>query len=127
MACKSCHRVYIGYAIALDRYDKLGRYRETLDGVPIDTSYALAMPTFEPQPAENDGQDLPFATPPELGRALSQASGVRACLIKNLNRQLGGTELTDSELGCILEGLQAKQGNFDSVLAMLAPRFTTPQ
>ncbi len=126
VVCRSCHRIYIGYAIALDRYDELGRYRETLNGVPIDTSYALAMPTFGPQPAENDGQDLPFATPPELGRALSQASGVRACLIKKLNQQLGGTELTDSELGCILESLRAKQGNFDSVLATLAPRFTTP-
>lgn len=126
VSCKACHRYYIGYAIALDRYDELGRYRETLNGVPIDTSYALAMPTFEPQPAENDGQDLPFATPSELGRALSQASGVRACLIKKLNQQLGGPELTDSELGCVLQGLQARQGNFDSVLAMLSPRFTAP-
>lgn len=127
VSCKSCHRVYIGYAIALDRYDELGRYRETIDGAPIDTSYALAMPMFEPQSAEGYGQDLPFSAPSELGRALSQASGVRACLIKSLNQQLGGSDLTDSELGCILKGLQAKQGNFASVLGILSPRFIATQ
>jgi hypothetical protein len=127
VACQTCHRYYIGYAIALDRYDELGRYRATLDGVPIDTSYSLFMPTFGSQAPAGDTQDLPFATPAELGRGLSRASGVRACLIKKLNQQLGGSELTESELGCILEGLQAKQGNLDSVLATLAPRFAASQ
>jgi hypothetical protein len=125
VACAACHSVYIGHAIALDRYDELGRYRESLDGFAIDTSYGLIMPTFEPRPAANDGQVMPFAAPAELGRALSRSSGVRACLIRRLNRQLGGAEPTDRELRCVLGKLDAAQGNFRSVLSILAPRLTT--
>lgn len=121
--CVACHTHYIGYAIALDRYDELGRYRESLNGLGIDTGYGLTMPAFFPHPAAIDGQRVEFATPSELGRALSEAGGVRACLVRKLNEQLSGSALTDEEVGCLLDDWAAAHNDFVALLALLAPRF----
>lgn len=121
--CVACHTHYIGYAIALDRYDELGRYRESLNGQAIDTGYSLTMPAFYPHPAANDGQRVEFATPSELGRALSEAGGVRACLVRKLNETLSGSALTDEEVGCLLDDWAAANNDFVALLALLAPRF----
>jgi len=126
VVCWTCHQYYVGYAVALDRYDELGRYRETLAAKPIDTSYRLINyvggsdllpPGADPNPY------LEFGTIQELGQALSGNEAVRGCLVRQLNRFLGAPDLSDAELGCVLGKLGEKNASFLSLLAILAPRY----
>lgn len=123
IACWNCHQYYVGFAIALDRYDELGRYRDSLNGVPIDTSYRIMTPTGAAPAADADGRMVEFSTPRELGLALGESEGVRSCLVERLLETLGAAELGESELSCVLRELRAKQGSFTSLLAILAPHY----
>ena len=115
--CKACHQIYVGYGIALDRYDAVGRYRSTLGGKPIDTSYSLYLGY------DQDGEQVDFASPQELGNALSRARSVRSCLVRKFAESLGAREMTDPELSCVLEKFDASQGSFWSLFADLSPAY----
>jgi hypothetical protein len=126
--CAGCHDVYIGYSIALDRYDELGRYREQQNGVTIDTSSHLLVGGCPP----NEGRCVPttdgrgyieFAGPEELGRTLSKVPGVHQCLINALVQHLGMAELTEVELRCVMGEFDAKSASLSALLAVLAPRW----
>jgi hypothetical protein len=124
--CWACHQYYVGFAIALDRYDELGRYRDTLAGKPIDTSYRLANYTSSalaaPQGEARD-QYIEFATVHDLGQALSHNTAVRGCLAQQLNTLLGSADLSETELGCVLRKFDEKDASFLSLLAILAPHY----
>jgi hypothetical protein len=117
VVCKTCHQLYVGYAVALDRYDTLGRYRETLANAPIDTSYYLAAPN-------SDGRaTVEFANPLELGSAIASMPAVRACFVQKLEEYLGASALTDAELSCVLQDFDRRSSNLWSLLAILSPKF----
>jgi hypothetical protein len=117
VTCAACHDVYIGYSIALDRYDALGRYREQHDGSPIDTSFRLAVgPSGGKSYVEFDG-------PEELGRALGKAPSVRRCLIEVLVQRLGMAALSGEELGCVMSEFGARGASLSALLAILTPRW----
>ncbi len=123
--CVTCHQYYVGYGVALDKYDELGRYRDAFAGQPIDTSYYLAIPSANPDAPEATTTRLEFDNPQELGQALSHAPGVRACMVKKLNQVLGGRELSQSELDCVLAQLELenRQASLWSLLAVLSPEY----
>lgn len=120
-ACRTCHRFYIGFGIALDRYDALGRYRDTLDGTPIDTSYQLTLGHAFAD--DSDTLQVDFANPRELGLALAAAPKVQACFAQKMNESLGGRELSDPELRCVVDYVNQRQTSLWSLLAALAPNF----
>jgi hypothetical protein len=118
--CAMCHRAYVGYAIALDRYDELGRYRDTLNGLSIDTSGQLYVPDV--MPATGGSANIEFATPQELGRALAESSTVRQCLATRLAAHLGLPQLETKDLACVMERFDASNASLIRLLAILAPR-----
>ncbi|HWA74739.1 MAG TPA: DUF1588 domain-containing protein [Polyangiaceae bacterium] len=120
VTCAACHRYYVGYGIALDRYDELGRYREAQNGIDIDTSAHLYLPSDMPE--TTDGDAVAFSGPQELGRALAASSGVRRCFATRLVERLGLPELETKELGCVLQAFAASDASLTSLLAILAPR-----
>lgn len=124
--CVQCHRYYVGFGIALDKYDELGRYRETFAGQPIDTSYFLSTPDVAAVQTDA-ATELEFKNPQELGLGLSQAPGVRACMVQQLNEFLGGRELSESELACVVGELDRddRQASLWSLMAVLAPEYLT--
>jgi hypothetical protein len=40
--CRGCHAAFDAYGVVLESYDAIGRYRTTLDGVPVETSFDIA-------------------------------------------------------------------------------------
>jgi hypothetical protein len=121
--CAVCHRFYVGYAIALDRYDELGRYRDTLNGFTVDTSGQLYIPDV-PQRG-GDGKYVEFETPQELGRALAESSTVRQCLATRLATHLGLPEWETKDLDCVMQRFDASDASFTRLLAILAPPLVT--
>ncbi len=125
--CWGCHRPYIGFGIALARYDRLGRYSETVNGTPIDTSYRFLLPSRQIPAAQREAGaepvEIAFSTPLDLGSQLSQSVGVKACLVTQLNEHLAAAGLSDDQLSCVLRELDAKDGSFTSLLAILAPHY----
>ena len=117
--CRACHGLYVGYAIALDRYDSLGRYREQIAGAPIDTSYSLA--TATPAPLPRIVEEFSFSNSYELGKALSASRGVRACLAEKLAESAGLRALNASELECVLTDFEHSGTSFWTLTAALSP------
>jgi hypothetical protein len=121
VTCESCHQYYVGYGIALDRYDELGRYRDTLGGSRIDTDYYVELSSNVELPKPDAATRLEFGNPQELGQALSTAPQVRVCLTQKLNEYWGGSALSDAELACVLAELDERQASLWSLLAALLP------
>jgi hypothetical protein len=115
--CAGCHDVYIGYSIALDRYDGLGRYREQQNGVTIDTSWHLRVG------ASDNWSYLEFDGPEELGRALSEVPSVHRCLIEVLVQRLGMAALSEEELRCVMSEFGTREASLSALLAILTPRW----
>jgi hypothetical protein len=113
VTCASCHQFYVGYGIALDGYDELGRYRPTRNGYTVDTSYFVSV---------DPGSNVDFSSPRDLGRALSKASTVRKCLVESFVARIGLDGLSEEELGCVLSAFDERGASFSSLLAILTPR-----
>lgn len=111
--CAACHNVYVGYGIALDGYDELGRYRPTRNGYTVDTDYFVNV---------DPGSNVHFANPRELGSALSTATAVRTCLLESFVNRLGLDALSEQERGCVLRAFDERRASFTSLLAILTPR-----
>jgi hypothetical protein len=112
-ACAACHRLFDPPGLAFESYDAIGRYRQTDQGVPVDTSGEIAL-----------GIDLdgPFASADELLDRVSRSGAVRDCLARQwleyaLSRR---PEASDQ---CALEPIQARfrqSGDLTELLAALA-------
>ena len=111
--CAACHQAYVGYGIALDGYDELGRYAPVRNGYTVDTSYSMSL---DPE------NSVDFSGPLELGRALSASSTVRECLVERFVERLGLNALSEAELRCVLTAFGQRNASFSSLLALLAPR-----
>lgn len=93
--CASCHRLIDPIGFGFESFDQLGRYRETENGAPIDTSGELFM---SPDP-ELDG---PFDGAAELSERLAESPVVVECLARYWNRFALG-RMDTAEDSCIAE------------------------
>ncbi|WP_437600173.1 DUF1592 domain-containing protein [Sorangium sp. So ce590] len=73
--CGACHRGIDPLGLALENYDPLGRYRETLDGAPIDARIELGGIL---------GLHESYANAVEFAGAIAQREEFAACLARNL-------------------------------------------
>ncbi len=123
-ACNACHSVYTAYAIALDRYDEIGRYRTSIGKTAIDTSYSLY--TLAPAPlSASEMNRIDFDNVHELAEGLSKSRDVRACIVQQLASRLRARALSADEMDCVLTQLEAKGDNLLSLIAILSPNFAS--
>jgi hypothetical protein len=81
-ACQGCHTAFDPLGLSLEHFDPIGRYRETENGLAIDTRVTLS-----------DGSTLDGAA--ELGAALREDPQVIECMMRNFYRSANGR--TDDE------------------------------
>jgi hypothetical protein len=71
-ACAACHRLFDPIGLALEGYDSIGRFRDSDQGVPVDSSGDVQSGT------DVDG---PFANGAELLARLGGSAAVRDCMV----------------------------------------------
>jgi hypothetical protein len=76
-SCGDCHVLFDPLGFALEHFDAIGNYRETENGLPIDTTGTL-----------EDG--TPFDGAVGLGKALRDSARVTECLLRNFYRNVNG-------------------------------------
>ena len=81
--CAGCHKITDPIGLALEKFDGLGQFRETENGVAIDTS------------GELEGKS--FRNAVELGEVLSGVSATVSCVVDNVYRYAVGRMLAPSE------------------------------
>ncbi|WP_434048470.1 MULTISPECIES: DUF1592 domain-containing protein [Sorangium] len=73
--CAACHKQFDAFGLLLERYDPVGRYRDTLGGEPIDARVDLA----------NMGDiDGVYTSAVEFADAVAQTDGFAACVVRHL-------------------------------------------
>jgi len=79
--CAGCHRYIDDVGFGLERFDPVGRWREQENGRPIDASGDL-------NDVERLGTDTsaPYATLPELARALAASQAAPSCFVRQYLR-----------------------------------------
>ncbi|MDE0758911.1 MAG: DUF1592 domain-containing protein [Pseudomonadales bacterium] len=82
-SCVKCHQLTDPIGLGLEVFDGIGKFRNTENGAPIDTS------------GDFDGRS--FANPVELGQAFARSPLVGACLVENLYHYAVGREEVNTE------------------------------
>jgi hypothetical protein len=77
--CAGCHALFDPMGMALEHFDSIGQYRETENGIEIDSSGTL-----------EDG--TPFDDLVGLGAALRGSALANECLIRNFYRNANGRD-----------------------------------
>jgi uncharacterized protein DUF1588/uncharacterized protein DUF1592/uncharacterized protein DUF1595/uncharacterized protein DUF1587/uncharacterized protein DUF1585 len=113
-SCSGCHAMIDPIGFGLEMMDALGRYRETENGLPVDSSGSL----FE---TDVDGA---FRGPAELSEKLLESAEVRACVVRQLFRFVEGRDATPAD-GCRLEPLVAFFSTRERSLGDLAVELAT--
>ncbi|WP_433937340.1 DUF1592 domain-containing protein [Sorangium cellulosum] len=73
--CAACHQQFDAFGLLLERYDPVGRYRDTLEGEPIDARVDLA----------NMGDiDGVYTSAVEFADTVAQTDGFAACVVRHL-------------------------------------------
>jgi hypothetical protein len=78
-SCAGCHAMFDPMGFALEHFDSVGRYRETEDGLTIDTTGNLP-----------DAASTPFDGAVELGAAFAASPTVNECLLRHFYRNVNG-------------------------------------
>ena len=112
-ACAACHRLFDPPGLAFESYDAIGRFRQSDQGVPVDTSGEIAL-----------GIDLdgPFASGAELLDRMTRSGAVRDCLAGQWLEYAISRRPAASDQ-CALEPIQAhfrKSGDLTELMAALA-------
>ncbi|HEX6271458.1 MAG TPA: DUF1588 domain-containing protein [Polyangiaceae bacterium] len=105
--CAGCHSIFDPLGMALEHYDSIGRYRETEDGLPIDTTGTL-----------EDG--TPFDGAAGLGTALRGNAQVNECLLRHFYRHVNGRDddLFDKpQIDAMMASVTSRNGVFRDVVA----------
>jgi hypothetical protein len=92
-ACFGCHQYIDPVGFGFERFDAIGRVRDTDSGQPIDASGLL-------RGAEglDSGVDLAFSSLPELGAILVERQSARDCFVRQIVRfTWGGLDLDEDE------------------------------
>ena len=121
--CRSCHQYIDPVGFGFERFDAVGRWRDSEGGKPIDASGDMT--DVEQLGA---GTHAPFSTLPELARAIAGSRAARTCFAQKLHEFAHGSALAAGDT-CTLEPLVARfaQSNWDVrelvVAIALAPDF----
>jgi hypothetical protein len=91
-ACNSCHRYIDPIGFGLERFDAVGRWRDTENGKPIDPSGDMA--DIEQLGSETGA---PFATLPELARTIGSSHTAQSCFVRQYLRFSRGVRETLAE------------------------------
>ena len=124
-ACNACHRYIDEVGFGFERFDAVGRYRETENGHPIDPSGNLN--DVEGFGTETDG---PFTSLRGLAEVLAESDRARDCFATQLHRFSRG-ELETAEEACAVRALRerfaARNGDVRALLIELVKdeRFVT--
>ncbi|XXY49058.1 DUF1592 domain-containing protein [Sorangium sp. So ce269] len=73
--CAACHNQFDAFGLMLENYDPVGRYRDTLDGEPIDARVDLT------RMADVGGV---YTSAVEFANAIAETDGFAACITRNL-------------------------------------------
>jgi hypothetical protein len=84
-ACAGCHRLIDGIGFGFERYDQLGRYRESEHGLTVDESGEVVA-------TGEAGLDGPFAGLTELSSRLATSELARDCLVTHWYRYSFGRQ-----------------------------------
>jgi hypothetical protein len=114
-ACAGCHKLIDGIGFGFERYDQLGRYRATENGLDVDESGNV----FETGEAELDGDFVGIA---QLSSRVALSPRARDCLATHWYRYTFGRRET-AEDTCSLDQLKRRfadsQGNLKELLVGL--------
>jgi hypothetical protein len=98
--CASCHQLIDGIGFGFERYDQLGRYRATENGLDVDESGQVL--------AINDPElDGPFSDAGELVQRIAKSTRARDCLATNWYRYTFGRQ-EQAEDTCSLAQLKER-------------------
>lgn len=104
--CTGCHRVMDPPGFALEHFDPLGRWRDSDNGVPVDSTASL---TSFPQ-----GGGYMVDGAPQLGAALAGDCSVQVCAVRTfLQRALGGILRSEDEPSVGAVWAQFARSDFD--------------
>jgi hypothetical protein len=95
-ACAGCHVLMDPIGFGFEMMDAMGRYRETENGLPVDSSGSLL----------DTDVDGPFRGPAALSEKLLASAEVRACFVRQLFRFVEGRDVVAAD-ACRLEPLVA--------------------
>lgn len=121
--CAGCHRYIDGLGFGLERFDPVGRWRETEAGKPIDASGNLTDVEHL-----GTGTDAPYTTLPELAALVANSKAAQSCFTRQYLRFTRGLRETLAQR-CGRLWLEDKfaAANYDIrelvIQAVLAPDF----
>jgi Protein of unknown function (DUF1588)/Protein of unknown function (DUF1592)/Protein of unknown function (DUF1587)/Protein of unknown function (DUF1595)/Protein of unknown function (DUF1585) len=114
-ACAACHRLIDGIGFGFERYDQLGRYRATENGLDVDESGEV----FD---IREPGLDGPFSGALELSLRIAQSPKARDCLATNWYRYSFGRQEQAEDtcsLTAVRERFAESGGNLKELLVAL--------
>jgi hypothetical protein len=100
VACSGCHKLIDGVGFGFERYDQLGRYRATENGLPVDDSGEVIA-------SAEEGLDGTFTGLQELAQRLAKSDRARDCLATNWYRYSYGRQEQATD-ACSLKQVQAR-------------------
>jgi hypothetical protein len=113
-ACRACHQFFDPLGLAFESYDFLGRFRQTDQGVPVDTSGEVAQAI--------DGLQGPFANGLELFDRLAGSGTVRGCIARQWYEYAVSGDVAEAE-ACAVEAIEARfaeKGDLNELLVAIA-------
>jgi hypothetical protein len=114
-ACAGCHRLIDGVGFGFERYDQLGRYRATENGLDVDESGEVVA-------AIEQALNGPFTGAVELSSRLAGSAQARACLASNWYRYTFGRQEQTAD-SCSVAQVQTRfeesAGNLKELLVAL--------
>ena len=100
--CNECHQYIDGVGFGFAKFDKVGKWIETENGLPID-----ATGNMNDVEQIGEGVDNPYNTIPELAQILAGSENAKSCYVKSYYRYAHGYEETDADV-CSLDALSSK-------------------
>jgi len=97
-ACRACHELIDPIGFGFEKFDAVGRYRETENGAPIDVSGSIV---------SSEDLDGDFEGAVELAHNLAQSAQVQRCFVTQWFRFGHGRSEKDVDV-CSLEDLSAR-------------------
>jgi hypothetical protein len=112
-ACEGCHRLLDPIGFVFENFDAVGRYRDTENGLPVDTTGEVV----------DSDIAAPIDGATELGSALAQSAQVQACVAMNWFRYAAGRAEVAAD-ACSLDELEARFSQSDFSMSELLVALT---
>jgi Protein of unknown function (DUF1588)/Protein of unknown function (DUF1592)/Protein of unknown function (DUF1595)/Protein of unknown function (DUF1587)/Protein of unknown function (DUF1585) len=114
-ACSGCHALIDGVGFGFERYDQLGRYRATENGLDVDESGEVLT-------SGEAGLDGPFAGASELATRIANSPMARDCLATHWYRYTFGRQEAPEDscsLGQLKQRFESADGDLKELLVAL--------